>query len=68
MIMITGYVHEVGDRDDGVTEVVFDIGGDAMLTITHLDRNNVREIAQHLGNMITLTWCGSQVTIGKVPS
>jgi hypothetical protein len=66
MIMITGYVHEVGDTDEGVPEVVFDIGGDAMLKITHLDRDNVRAIAQHLGNLITLTWCGSQVTIGEV--
>jgi len=66
MIMITGYVHEVGDRDDGVPEVVFDVGGDVMLRLTHLPKPEVQRVAQHLGDLITLTWCGSGVTIAVV--
>jgi hypothetical protein len=66
MFALTGFVQQVGDREDGVPEVVFDVGGDVALTLTYLSRENVKTIAQHLGELITLTWCGSGVTIAKV--
>lgn len=66
MFMITGYVFEVGDRDDGVPEVRIDAGGDVMLSITCLSRDNVARIAQHLNDLVTLTWCGTEVTIAEV--
>lgn len=66
MLVVTGYVHEVGDRDDGVPEVVFDSGGDVMVRITHLSRDNVAAIAEYYGKLITMTWCGSHVLIGEI--
>jgi hypothetical protein len=66
MIVVTGYVFEVGDRDDGTPEVVIDAGGDVMVTITCLSRENVARIAQHLNDLVTLTWCGTEVMIAEV--
>jgi hypothetical protein len=39
-----------------------------MIRITHMTRGNVAKVAQHLGNLITLTWCGTEVTIAEVTS
>lgn len=66
MLVVTGYIWEVGDRDDGTPEVVIDAGGDVMVRITHFSRENVARIAQHLNDLVTLTWCGTEVVIAEV--
>lgn len=66
MIMLTGYLMEVGDDEHGSPFAMFDIGDDKNLTISNLAEDEAQQLGQHLLELITVTWCGSGWTVAVV--
>lgn len=63
MFIITGYLVVIIDDDEGVFIATFDIGGDRMLTIRHISRDDAKTLAPYLMRPVCVSWAGDKVHV-----
>lgn len=63
MFIVTGYLVEVGNNFKEQPSMTFDVGGDRMLTVDCVSKEDCQAVGHCLGKLICVAWGGAEMHV-----